>query len=96
MLVRGAPLIGATAAYRDGTGDAVRIASDAALDQAASDAGGDAADRDQPEMGARSGALGLAAVGALGARRRGLCDAPARSPSRTSPSIRASASSGLA
>ena len=51
MLVRGAPLIGATAAYRHGAGDAAgRFRRRARARRA--DAGGDPADRDQPEMGA--------------------------------------------
>ena len=52
MLVRGAPLIGATAAY--GMALAMRAdSSDAALDHAYETLDCDAADRDQPEMGAR-------------------------------------------
>ena len=72
MLVRGAPLIGATAAY--GVALAMRAdGSDAALDRACDDADRDAADRDQPEMGARRDAHGAFAAAAVGARRGGLC-----------------------
>ena len=71
MLVRGAPLIGATAAY--GMALAMRAdASDAALDQAHDDAAGDATDRDQSEMGARRHAGDLAAVAAVRTNRGGL------------------------
>ena len=51
MLVRGAPLIGATAAY--GMALAMRDDnSDAAIERGLSTADRDAADRDQSEMGA--------------------------------------------
>ncbi len=72
MLVRGAPLIGATAAY--GMALAMRAdASDAAIDAGLQDADRNTADRDQPALGARRDAHPAAAVAAGRARRRGLC-----------------------
>ena len=65
MLVRGAPLIGATAAY--GVALAMRVdASDAALDRGLRTSDRDATDGDQSEMGARrDDARGAAAAAAL-------------------------------
>ena len=72
MLVRGAPLIGATAAY--GMALAMRDdSSDAAIERAYRHADRDAADRDQSEMGAGRDAARAAAAAAVGARRCRLC-----------------------
>ena len=71
MWVRGAPLIGATAAY--GVALAMREdPSDAALDAARTKLGGDAADRDQPALGLGRHARQTAADPPSSARRRGL------------------------
>ena len=72
MLVRGAPLIGATAAY--GMALAMRDdRSDAGARSRLRTADRDAADRDQPEMGARRDDARAAAAAALGARAGRLC-----------------------
>ena len=95
MLVRGAPLIGATAAY--GMALAMRAdGSDAALDRAC-----------ETLIATRPTAINLkwaldemrvaaAAVAAAATRRRRPIRAPPRSPKRTSPSTGASAEHGLA
>ena len=71
MLVRGAPLIGATAAF--GMALAMRAhASDAAIDRAYKTLDRDKADRDQPEMGARRDARDIATAAAFGACGRSL------------------------
>ena len=91
MLVRGAPLIGATAAF----GMALAMRADSFRCRARSglsNADRDAADRDQSEMGAGRDALAAAAVVAAGPSRRGLLAAPPRSPKKTSPSTGGSAS----
>ena len=82
MLVRGAPLIGATAAY--GMALAMRAdPSDAALDRA-HDAIGDAAHRDQPALGARRMRQRVAAATAGRTRVRRLMPRRRGSPMRTS------------
>ena len=94
MLVRGAPLIGATAAY--GMALAMRAdASDAALDQAC-----------KMLIATRPTAINLkwaldemlravAAAAACGTRRRRPMPAPAKSPNRMSPSTGKSAGTAL-
>ena len=92
--MRGAPLIGATAAY--GVWLALRAdASDEALEQRLCHARRHAADRDQSQMGPRRNAGGRAQPPARRARRRCVCGAPAKSPMRMSPSTRPSAAHGL-
>ncbi len=94
MQVRGAPLIGATAAY--GMALALRDdASDAALERAYVDAACDAPDRDQSQMGARRDDGALAQSPARGARRGGLSSARKRSPTRMSRSTHAIGRHGL-
>ncbi len=93
MQVRGAPLIGATAAYGYVAGAArrrLRRKSRARLCRAA----GDAADRDQSQMGARRDDGGGAQPAARPSASPPPCAAPAKSPTRTSPSTRRSAATG--
>ena len=90
MLVRGAPLIGATAAY--GIALAMRTdPSDSALDQACSDADRNSADGGQSEMGARRNATGGSATAACRPRRAPPMPGPMKSPNRMSPSTGKSA-----
>ena len=94
MQVRGAPLIGAAAAY--GICLALRDdASDEALERAYAAAARDAADRDQSEMGARRDDGGGAQPPRERARRGRLPARRAKSPTRTSRSTQAIGRHGL-
>ena len=95
MLVRGAPLIGATAAY--GMALAMRAdASDAALDQAYKTLVATRPTAINLQMGARRDAVDAAAVAGIANERRRPIPAPAKLPRKTSPSTRASAGMALA
>ena len=90
MQVRGAPLIGAAAAY--GVCLALRAdASDAVLERACAALAATRPTADQSEMGARRDDGGGAQPAARGARRRRLPARRRRSATRTSPSTRRSA-----
>ena len=95
MWVRGAPLIGVTAAY--GVALAIRSdPSDANLDVGLGNAACDPAHGDQPALGARRRARPVCARRAgRGAPRRPM-PRPPRSPTRTSPSTAPSAATGSA
>ena len=90
MVIRGAPLIGATAAY--GMCLALHAdASDEALERAYATLAGDAADRDQSEMGARRNGGAVCATARAANAPRPPISAPAKSPKKTSRSTRPSA-----